>query len=80
MDHMMPEMDGIETTKHIRSFPGHCQTVPIIALTANVVNGAEQMFLDNLFNGFLAKPIEFASLNQCLRKWLPPEKITNKES
>jgi signal transduction histidine kinase/CheY-like chemotaxis protein len=75
MDHMMPEMDGIETTKHIRSFQNHCETVPIIALTANVVGGAEQMFLENRFNGLLAKPIEFASLNQCLRQWLPKEKI-----
>ncbi|GHV93351.1 hypothetical protein AGMMS50268_38540 [Spirochaetia bacterium] len=75
MDHMMPEMDGIETTKNIRSFAGHCETVPIIALTANVINGAEQMFMENKFSGLLAKPIDFASLNQCLRQWLPKEKI-----
>ncbi|GHV71328.1 hypothetical protein AGMMS49928_22630 [Spirochaetia bacterium] len=75
MDHMMPEMDGIETTKNIRSFGGHCETVPIIALTANVINGAEQMFMGNKFTGLLAKPIDFASLNQCLRQWLPKEKI-----
>jgi CheY-like chemotaxis protein len=79
MDHMMPEMDGIETTKHIRSFQGHCETVPVIALTANVIDGAEQMFMENQFNGLLAKPIEFASLNRCLRKWLPPGKIKEKE-
>ncbi|GHV95320.1 hypothetical protein AGMMS50293_16400 [Spirochaetia bacterium] len=75
MDHMMPEMDGIETTKNIRSFGGHCETVPIIALTANVINGAGQMFMENQFSGLLAKPIEFASINQCLRQWLPKEKI-----
>jgi CheY-like chemotaxis protein len=75
MDHMMPEMDGIETTKHIRTFNNYCASVPIIALTANVINGAEQMFMENEFNGLLAKPIEFASLNQCLRRWLPKEKI-----
>jgi CheY-like chemotaxis protein len=79
MDHMMPGMDGIETTRRIRELKGPCATVPIIALTANVVNGAESMFLENKFNGFLAKPIEFASLNLCLRKWLPPEKILNNE-
>jgi signal transduction histidine kinase len=75
MDHMMPGMDGIETTRRLRALGGPCAEVPVIALTANVINGAEAMFLENQFNGFLAKPIEFASLNACLRKWLPPEKI-----
>jgi CheY-like chemotaxis protein len=75
MDHMMPEMDGIETTRRIRALGDAWQDVPIIALTANVINGAEAMFLDNRFNGFLSKPIEFASLNRCLRRWLPAEKI-----
>jgi CheY-like chemotaxis protein len=79
MDQMMPGMDGIETTRRIRGMKGPCATVPIIALTANVINGAESMFLENQFNGFLAKPIEFASLNLCLRKWLPPERIVNRE-
>jgi CheY-like chemotaxis protein len=78
MDHMMPGMDGIETTRRIRELKSPCATVPIIALTANVINGAESMFLEHRFNGFLAKPIEFASLNLCLRKWLPPEKILDK--
>jgi signal transduction histidine kinase/ActR/RegA family two-component response regulator len=80
MDHMMPGMDGIETTRRIRELKGPCATIPIIALTANVINGAESMFLEHQFNGFLAKPIELASLNLCLRKWLPPEKIVNKPS
>jgi signal transduction histidine kinase/CheY-like chemotaxis protein len=75
MDHMMPEMDGVETTRRIREL-GY-KKIPIIALTANVVEGAENMFLSNQFDDFLAKPIEFASLNRCLRKWLPPEKINN---
>jgi signal transduction histidine kinase/ActR/RegA family two-component response regulator len=75
MDHMMPEMDGLETTKHIRSFGGFCEKVPIVALTANVINGAEQMFMEHQFNGFLAKPIEIAALGRCLRQWLPAEKI-----
>jgi CheY-like chemotaxis protein len=79
MDHMMPGMDGIETTRRIRELKGRCTAIPIIALTANVINGAESMFLENQFNGFLAKPIEFASLNLCLRQWLPPEKIENSD-
>jgi CheY-like chemotaxis protein len=75
MDHMMPEMDGIETTARIRDLGGHNKTVPIIALTANVINGAEAMFMENHFTGLLSKPIEFVSLNRCLRRWLPAEKI-----
>ncbi|MDR1319411.1 MAG: response regulator [Treponema sp.] len=72
MDHMMPEMDGLETTSRIRSFPGPCEKAPILALTANVIDGAEKMFIEHKFNGLLAKPIDFASLNRCLRQWLPP--------
>jgi signal transduction histidine kinase/CheY-like chemotaxis protein len=79
MDHMMPEMDGLETTGHIRSFTGHCETVPIIALTANVVGGAEKMFMEHKFNGLLAKPIDLVSLNRCLRQWLPPGVVRLKE-
>jgi signal transduction histidine kinase/ActR/RegA family two-component response regulator len=75
MDHMMPGMDGIETTRQVRGLGGSYADIPIIALTANVINGAETMFLENKFSGFLAKPIEFASLNKCLRQWLPPDRI-----
>jgi CheY-like chemotaxis protein len=75
MDHMMPEMDGIETTQCIRDLGGYLEKVPIIALTANVINGADVMFRENRFNGLLSKPIEFSSLNLCLRAWLPKNKI-----
>jgi signal transduction histidine kinase/CheY-like chemotaxis protein len=75
MDHMMPGMDGVETTARIRGLGEACRQIPIIALTANVVGGAEAMFLQNQFNGLLSKPIDFTSLNLCLRKWLPEGKI-----
>jgi signal transduction histidine kinase/ActR/RegA family two-component response regulator len=75
MDHMMPEMDGLEATARIRGLGEAYRHIPIIALTANVVGGVEAMFLQNQFNGLLSKPIDFASLNRCLRKWLPQEKI-----
>ncbi|MDR2630751.1 MAG: response regulator [Spirochaetaceae bacterium] len=78
MDHMMPEMDGIETTKRIRELGEPFKKIPIIALTANVINGAEAMFLENQFDGFLSKPINMTSLNHCLRKWLPGQKIHEK--
>ena len=71
MDHMMPEMDGVETTRHIRAIGGWNSKVPIIALTANAIAGVEQMFMDNDFDGFLPKPLDISALNLCLRKWLP---------
>lgn len=75
MDQMMPEMDGFETTKLIRMLGPEYEKTPIVALTANVINNAERMFLDNGFDGFIGKPIEINSLNLCLRKFLPPELI-----
>jgi len=71
MDHMMPEMDGIEATKRIReNFPD----LPIIALTANAVSGVKEMFISNGFNDFLSKPIDTVKLNAILEKWIPKEK------
>jgi CheY-like chemotaxis protein len=67
MDHMMPEMDGIETTAHLRALGGKFETLPIIALTANAANNAEQLFLRSGFSGFLSKPLEFATLARCIR-------------
>ncbi|MDR0223313.1 MAG: response regulator [Oscillospiraceae bacterium] len=76
MDHMMPEMDGIEATSGIRKLDGdYFKNLPIIALTANAVSGMREMFLENGMNDFLAKPIEPSKLDDILKKWLPPEKI-----
>jgi len=71
MDHMMPEMDGIEATKLIRKTHAN---LPIIALTANAVSGTKEMFLSNGFNDFLSKPIDTIKLNSILEKWLSKEK------
>jgi CheY-like chemotaxis protein len=73
MDHMMPGMDGIEATRLIRA--NEEERVPIIALTANAIQGMQEMFLENGFDDFLSKPMDINSLNLCLRKWLPAEKI-----
>lgn len=71
MDHMMPDMDGVETVRHIRALPDEkYRTLPIIALTANVTVETRNMFAANGFNGFLAKPIETGTLNRLLRAWL----------
>lgn len=75
MDHMMPEMDGVETTRVIRRLLGNNGQVPIIAFTANAVEGTAQMFIDEGMNDFVTKPIEMRVILAKLRKWLPPEKI-----
>ncbi len=75
MDHMMPEIDGIEATHIIRSqFPSYAD-VPIIALTANVSGGARDMFLKEGLNDFIAKPIELRDMINKIRRWLSEEKI-----
>jgi signal transduction histidine kinase/CheY-like chemotaxis protein/HPt (histidine-containing phosphotransfer) domain-containing protein len=74
MDHMMPEMDGVEAVKIIRSLGGRHAKLPIVALTANAIVGAREMFLQNGFDDFLSKPIEVWKLNATLAKWIPEEK------
>ena len=70
MDHMMPDMDGIETARAIREIgTEYALNVPIIALTANAVAGSDKVFMENGFQGFLAKPIEPQKLDAALRKW-----------
>jgi len=82
MDHMMPEMDGIEATKIIRAMEGdYYRKLPIIALTANAIMGMKEMFLSNGFNDYLSKPIEMLKLDSALATWLPAEKqIKNEEA
>jgi len=74
MDHMMPEMDGVEAVKIIRSLGGKHANLPIAALTANAIVGAREMFLENGFDDFISKPIEISKLNNILAKWIPQEK------
>jgi CheY-like chemotaxis protein len=79
MDHLMPEIDGMETTKRIRALgeeDPYYSNVPIVALTANAVSGTREMFLGNGFNDFLSKPIDTIKLNSILEKWIPREKKT----
>ena len=80
MDHMMPEMDGIETTRVIRRMLGENGQVPIIALTANAVDGTKELFISEGMNDFVAKPIELRVITSKLRKWLPKEKILKKHT
>lgn len=76
MDHMMPVTDGVEATKIIRSMDGeYYSKLPIIALTANAVNGVREMFVSAGMNDFIAKPIELSALDRVLKLWLPKELI-----
>ncbi|MCR5594951.1 MAG: response regulator [Lachnospiraceae bacterium] len=80
MDHMMPEMDGIETVqKLLEDKTGPNISTPIIALTANAITGMRETFLSNGFSGYLAKPVEMEDLNQILKEFLPESKIHRKE-
>ena len=74
MDHMMPELDGIETTQAIRSLGGKYAKLTIIALTANVVSGAAELFRESGMNDFLGKPIEMSELNRVMTRYIPAEK------
>lgn len=72
MDHMMPDMDGVEATKIMREECGENGNAPIvIALTANAMPGMREMFLANGFQDFLAKPIDREPMYQMLDKWIP---------
>ena len=79
MDHMMPEMDGIETVHEIRKLGNKYRNLVIIALTANAIYGAKAMFISSGFNGFISKPVEMNDLKKILMDWLPVEKIKLKE-
>ena len=77
MDHKMPEMDGIEATLRIRKMgavDSYFSNVPIVALTANAVSGTKEIFLENGFDDFLAKPIDTVLLNLILERWIPKSK------
>jgi signal transduction histidine kinase/CheY-like chemotaxis protein len=75
MDHMMPGMDGIETTRTIRALGGErYQKLPIVVLTANAMVGMRDMFLEKGFNDYLSKPIVIAKLDDVMARWIPVEK------
>ena len=79
MDHMMPEMDGVETLERIRKKEKELniqQKQIVIALSANAMNGAKEMFLQKGFDDFLAKPVQGQDFAFILKKWLAKDLIT----
>ena len=80
MDHMMPVMDGIEATKHLRAMEeAYYKTVPVIALTANVVSEARGKFEDAGMNDFAGKPIKMREITAILKRWLPSDLIREQD-
>lgn len=75
LDHMMPGLDGIETLQEMRRRENGGKEVPVIALTANAVTGAREMYLEAGFADFLAKPVKPEKLEKMLMDMLPPEKV-----
>ncbi|MBQ6780016.1 MAG: response regulator [Treponema sp.] len=76
LDHMMPEMDGVETMHRLKNLVRYSdENMVIIALTANAVSGAREMFLQEGFDEFIAKPIETTAFERVLRKILPSSAI-----
>lgn len=76
LDHMMPGFDGVETLKCIREMNnGSYLELPVVALTANTISGAREMFKNEGFTEFVPKPIERSVLERALRRVLPKELI-----
>ncbi|MBO6236063.1 MAG: response regulator, partial [Schwartzia sp.] len=80
LDRMMPEMDGIETLERAKAMPeSQCHGVPFIALTANAIAGAREMFLEAGFTDYLSKPINSRMLERMIQDYLPESKILEPE-
>ncbi|MDR1787643.1 MAG: response regulator [Treponema sp.] len=76
MDHLMPDMGGIETTQRLRAMAGDwCKTVPVVAFSANAIQGAKEYFIAAGMNDFMSKPLRPEELHRVLRDWLPSDKI-----
>lgn len=76
LDHMMPNMDGIETLEQARKMDGNkCKDTPVIALTANAIVGAREAYLEAGFNNYLSKPVEPRALEEMIINYLPKEKV-----
>lgn len=75
MDHMMPKMDGVETTQKIRALDSqYAKSVPIVALTANAMKGVEKAFIEAGMDDFLAKPIDLKCLADIMHRHIDHEK------
>ncbi len=75
MDHMMPNMDGIETFEKLKIMYDNLSAhAPVVALTANAITGSREMYLEKGFTDYLSKPIKGVQLEAMLMKLLPENK------
>lgn len=76
LDHMMPEMDGIETLRRMKAMERNlCADTPVIALTANAISGVSEMYLSEGFHDYMSKPIDGTKLEDILKQYIPKEKL-----
>ena len=79
LDHMMPEMDGIETLHRMQGLDGNMNTVtPVIVLTANAVSGSREMYMKEGFTDYMTKPVSYLTLKKSLLQYLPEDKVEEK--
>lgn len=78
MDHMMPEMDGVEVLHRIKT-ENLCTDTPVIMLTANVIVGDKERFLKEGFDDFLSKPIKVDKLENMLKKYLKEKDLIDND-
>lgn len=74
MDHMMPNIDGIETLHRLKEAEGPNQDTPVIVLTANAVAGAKEMYEAEGFIDYMSKPIQGKPLEEKILEYLPPNR------
>ncbi len=75
LDHLMPEMDGIQTLHEVKKLSGIPDDFPCVALTANAISGSREMFISEGFTDYLSKPVSGTDLETMLLQYLPKEKI-----
>ncbi len=76
LDHMMPDLDGIETLHRMKEMADNqCMDTPVVALTANAITGAKEMYMNEGFDAFLSKPINPEKLEQMILVLLPREML-----
>lgn len=76
LDHMMPDLDGIETIKRMKTLDNNlCKNTPVVALTANALSGAKEVYLGVGFSDYLSKPFQPEKLEEMLLAYLPKEKV-----
>ncbi len=76
LDHMMPEMDGMETLKQLKKSKKYmAKRTPVVALTANATLGAEKIYLDTGFDDYLTKPVKGEELEAMILKYIPEELV-----